>query len=224
MNRRQLLVGLVVLAVIAIGIVAYMVFSTPTDDSTTLASGGTKYDVTIAADDRTLGDPKAPITMVEYAAPTCPHCAHFDMTLFPFIQKNYIATGKVYYVFRVFPLSQVDIAAESMARCLPKENYFQFIDLLFRNQPKWDPDGYQIADVHAALVDMGRIAGMSADQVDKCIGDQAANKRASDVGQYANTTYGINGTPTFLVNGEIAPPFESTNDIKTYLDAVLAKK
>ena len=224
MSRRQLLIGLVVLAVIAIGVVAYMVFATPTDDGVSLNSGAPQYKVTVAADDRTLGDPKAPVTMVEYAAPTCPHCAHFDMTMFPFIKKNYIDTGKVYYVFRVFPLSQVDVAAESMARCLPKENYFQFIELLFRNQPKWDPDGYQIPDVHAALVDVGRIAGMSAGQVDKCINDPAANKRATDVGTYATTTYGINGTPTFLVNGEVTPPFESTDDIKNYLDAVLAKK
>ena len=224
MNRRQLLIGLVVLAVIAIGVVAYMVFSGPADDTGTLASGAPAYKVTVVADDRTQGNPKAPITMIEYAAPTCPHCAHFDMTLFPYLKKNYIDTGKVYYVFRVFPLSQVDIAAESMARCLPADNYFQFIDLLFRNQPKWDPDGYQIPDVHAALVDMGRIAGMSSQQVDKCIGDPAANKRAADIGAYAQTTYGINGTPTFLVNGETAPPFESTDDIKNYLDAVLAKK
>jgi len=224
MNRQQLLFGIVGLAVVAICVVAYMVFSGPADDTGTLASGGAQYKVVVTADDRTQGNPKAPITMVEYAAPSCPHCAHFDMTLFPYLKKNYIDTGKVYYVFRVFPLSQVDVAAESMARCLPADNYFQFIDLLFRNQPKWDPDGYQIPDVHAALVDMGRIAGMSADQVDKCIGDPNANKRAADVGAYAQTTYGINGTPTFLVNGQTAPPFESPDDIKTYLDGVLAKK
>jgi len=224
MNRRQLLIGLVVIAVIAIGVIAYMVFATPADEGPTLASGGTAYKVTISADDRTMGNPKAPITMVEYAAPSCPHCAHFDMAMFPFVKKNYIDTGKVYYVFRVFPLSQVDIAAESMARCLPPGSYFQFIDLLFRNQPKWDPDGYQIPDVHAALVDMGRIAGMSAEQVDSCINDQAANKKAADVGNYAQTAYNITGTPTFLVNGQIAPPFATTDDIKKYLDAVLAQK
>lgn len=223
MDRRQLLIGLVVLAVIALGVIAYMVFNTPTDNTVAgLSSGGPTYKITVSPDDRTLGDPKAPVTMVEYAAPTCPHCAHFDMEMFPFLKKTYIDTGKVYYIFRVFPLSQVDVAAESMARCLPKDNYFQFIDLLFRNQDKWDPDGYQIPDVHAALVNMGRLAGMSADQVDSCIGNQAEQKRATDVGQYAQTTYGINGTPTFIVNGQIAPPFGTTDDIKSYLDQVLA--
>ena len=224
MDRRQLLIGLVVLAVIALGVIAYMVFATPGTETADLSSSTPTYTVTITSADRTQGNPKAPVTMVEYAAPSCPHCAHFDMTMFPDLKKNYIDTGKVFYVFRVFPLSQVDIAAESMARCLPADNYFQFIDLLFRNQDKWDPDGYQIPDVHGALVNMGRLAGMSAEQVDSCIGNQAEQKRATDVGQYAQTTYGINGTPTFLVNGQIAPPFETFADVKKYLDQVLAQK
>jgi len=224
MTRRQLVIAVIVLAIVALGVFAYTAFNAPTDDSASLASGGQKYTVTITSYDRTQGNPKAPLTIVEYAAPSCPHCAHFNEAMFPFIKQNYIDTGKAYYVFRVFPLSQVDVAAESMARCLPAENYFQFIDLLFRNQPKWDPDGYQIPDVHAALVDMGRIAGMNSDQVDKCINDQDAQKHATDVGLFAQKTYNINGTPTFIVNGEIAPPFESTDDIKKYLDAVLAKK
>src|ERR1700744_3599592 len=206
MNRRQMLVGLVVLAIVAIGVVAYFVFAGPSDDDT-LASGGTKFTVTITPQDRTQGNPKAPITMVEYAAPTCPHCAHFDMTMFPDLKKNYIDTGKVYYIFRVFPLSQVDVAAESMARCLPADNYFQFIDLLFRNQSKWDPDGSAIPDVHGALVDMGKIAGMSADQVDTCINDQAAAQQISQVGTDAQKRYGVNGTPTFIINGQVHSTF-----------------
>ncbi|MGN6517719.1 MAG: thioredoxin domain-containing protein [Rhizomicrobium sp.] len=224
MNRRQLLIGLVVLAVVVVGVVAYMIFSTAPDASGALTSAPQAYKVTVTSDDRTMGNPKAPVTVVEYAAPSCPHCAHFDTAMFPQMKKDYIDTGKIYYVFRVFPLSQVDVAAEAMARCLPADNYFQFIDLLFRNQDKWDPDGYRIPDVHAALVDMGRIAGMSAEQVDSCIGNQGEQKRITDVGQNAQTNYGIQGTPTFLVNGVIAPPFESYDDVKKYLDQALAKK
>ena len=101
-------------------------------------------------------------------------------------------------MFRVFPLSSVDVAAEAMARCLPADNYFQFIDLLFRNQSKWDPE-YRIPDVHAALVQMGRIAGMSEEQVDRCINDQAAQQRITKIGDDANKRYGINGTPSFVL-------------------------
>ena len=223
MNRKQLLVGLVVVAVIAILAVAYFVFSGPSSDDT-LATGGTKLDLKITSQDRTMGNPKAPLTMVEYAAPTCPHCAHFNEAMFPYLKKNYIDTGKVYYVFRVFPLSQVDVAAEAIARCLPADNYFQFIDLLFRNQPKWDPDGYDIPDPAAALVNMGRIAGMSADQVNTCMANPAEQKRVTDNGQEAMTKFGVQGTPAFFVNGEMSPPFESTDDVKKYLDQKLAQK
>ncbi len=223
MNRRQLLIGLVVLAVIAVGGIAQFVVSGgPSEDQR--ASGATKFDFADTTADRTMGNPKAKVLVVEYAAPSCPHCAHFDETIFPLLKKNYIDTGKVYYVFRVFPLSQVDIGAESIARCLPADNYFAFIDLLFRNQSKWDPDGFEIPDVHGALVSMGVTAGMTADQVDACIGNQDEQKRITDVGLTAQTKYGVQGTPSFFVNGELAPPFESPEDVTKYFNQKLAQK
>ena len=222
MNRKQLLLAVVGIAVIGIVIAAYFVFFG--GGSSESAATGDRSNVTLVASDRRLGSPKAPLLVVEYAAPTCPHCAHFDTDIFPQFKQNYIETGKVYYVFRVFPLSSVDVAAEAMARCLPADNYFQFIDLLFRNQSKWDPDGYQIPDVHAALVQMGRIAGMSAEQVDRCINDQAAQQGITKVGEDANKRYGINGTPSFVINGQIHGPFQNYQELKDYIDPLLAKK
>ncbi len=222
MNRKQLLIGLVAVAVIALGVVAYFVFSGGGTETAVPESGGT-LTVQLKPSDRTLGNPKAPVTMVEYAAPSCPHCARWNHDVFPLLKKDYIDTGKVYYVFRVFPLGPVDIAVESMARCLPADNYFSFIDLMFRNQQKWDPE-YGISDTHAALVDMGRIAGMSAEQVDTCIGNQSEQKRASDVGQKASTEYGINGTPSFIINGELRSGEVPWDQMKNLLDSKLPKK
>ena len=156
MSRKQLLIGLVALAVVAVGIVAYFVFFSDSA-SGSLSGNADKFGIALTSRDRTQGSPKAPILMVEYAAPTCPVCAAFDMQIFPQLKRSYIDTGKVYYVFRVFPLSSVDVAAESIARCLPPENYFSFIDLLYRNQPKWDPE-YPGVDVQGGLVSMARIA------------------------------------------------------------------
>jgi protein-disulfide isomerase len=220
-NRKQLVYGFVGLAIVVLVVAAYFVFSGGSTDS---ADATDRANVTLVPSDHVLGNKNAPVLMVEYAAPTCPHCAHFNEAMFPQLKATYIDTGKVYYVFRVFPLSSVDVAAESMARCLPANNYFQFIDLLFRNQPKWDPDGYQIPDVRAALVQMGRIAGMSAEQANKCIDDQAAAQRIAKVGQDANTRYGINGTPTFIVNGDIHSTFADWQELKDYVDSKLAKK
>jgi protein-disulfide isomerase len=222
-NRKYLLLGLVALALIALGAVAYFWFFAGGGNDT-IASEQQKYGITLTSYDRTMGSPKAPLLVVEYAAPTCPHCAHFDEDMFPEFKKNWIDTGKAYYVFRVFPLNAVDVAAESMARCLPANDYFQFIDLLYRNQPKWDPDGYEIPDVHTALVEMGEMAGMTASQVDACIGDEAAQKRIAQIGQDAMTKYGIQGTPSFIVNGQMHGPFASYQEFDAFLKAVAKKK
>jgi protein-disulfide isomerase len=221
-TRQQLLIGLVALAVIALGIVGYVVFGGNSSPSPTDVPA--KYAITLTPRDRTLGSPKAPILMVEYAAPTCPVCAAFDMDVFPQIKKNFIDTGKVYYVFRVYPLRSVDVAAEAMARCIPPENYFAFIDQLYRNQPKWDPDGYEIPDQHAALVEMGAIAGMSAQQVDSCIADRTQQTQIQKIGTDAQTEYDVSGTPSFIINGQKRVGESTWEDWRAYLNGLLPKK
>jgi protein-disulfide isomerase len=219
---KQLLIGLVFLAILAIGVGAYFVFFNNASESA-VPDAGDKATVTLTAYDRTLGSPKAPILMVEYAAPSCPHCAHFDKDIFPAVKRAYIDTGKIHYVFRVFPLGPVDVAAESIARCLPEDNYFQFIDLLFRNQAKWDPE-FRVPDVHGGLVAMGRIAGLSEAQVDACIADQAAAQKITQVGTDATTRYSVNGTPTFIINGQIRGAFEDWQEFQAFIDPMLPKK
>ncbi|MDE3115364.1 MAG: thioredoxin domain-containing protein, partial [Pseudomonadota bacterium] len=139
MTRKQLLSVLVAVAAIVVLAVAYFVYTGGSDGD--VLQQGSKLTIELSPRDKALGSPKAPIQFVEYAAPSCPHCAHWDEDVFPILKKEYIDTGKVYYVFRVFPLSSLDVAVESMARCLPADSYFQFIDMMYRNQDKWDPDG-----------------------------------------------------------------------------------
>ncbi|HSZ75570.1 MAG TPA: thioredoxin domain-containing protein [Rhizomicrobium sp.] len=222
MTRNQFLITLVAIAIIAAAIAVYFLWS-PGASSDAITASGPGTPVTLQPDDRTLGNAKAKVLMVEYAAPSCPHCAHFDETIFPLLKKNYIDTGKVYYVFRVFPLSQVDGAAEAMARCLPADNYFQFIDLMFRNQPKWDPE-YGVTDPHEGLIEMGRIVGMSADQVDKCIGDKNALDRINKVATEGMTKYNISATPTFVIDGQVHSGAYTWQDLQTFLDSQLKKK
>ena len=225
MTRNQLIIVAVAVVAVAAAIVLYLYnpFSGSTADTVPEASSGAPG-FTIVADDRTLGSRKAPVTMIEYAAPTCPHCAHFDMTVFPTLKANYIDTGKVFYVFRVFPLHPSDGAAEAIARCLPKDYYFQFIDQLFRNQREWDWE-YQVQDIHGGLVKMGRLAGLTPEKVDSCIADKAAQDRVNKVAQDGQTRYSINSTPTFVINGvvheggDVATP----EDMQQTLDGILAK-
>jgi protein-disulfide isomerase len=223
-TRKQLLSGLVAVAAIVILAVAYFVYTSGSGDG--VPQEGSKLTIVLSPRDKTMGSPKAPIQFVEYAAPSCPHCAHWNKDVFPVLKKEYIDTGKVYYVFRVFPLSSLDVAAESMARCLPADSYFQFIDMMFREQARWDPDGNNVPDVHGALVQMGRIAGMSEDQVNSCISPSNADEQAkiSQVGQYAAKTYKIDSTPTFIIDGRITPEAVTAGGLRDVLNGLLKNK
>ncbi len=223
MSRNQILLGIIVVALLIVGGGAWYMMRPAQGDM--LATGAATPGSTAAAtaDDRTLGNPKAPITVIEYASPMCPHCAHMNEEGIPVLKKDYIDTGKVFYIFRVFPIGAPDLPAEGLARCLPADNYFQFIDLLYRNQAKWDPE-YNVTDVAGGLTNLGRIAGLSGDKIQSCMTDQAAQKRVMAVAQDAQTRYGITGTPTFVINGEVQTAGAPWSDIKAKLDSLLAKK
>jgi protein-disulfide isomerase len=222
-SRTQMIIGGVAVVALAV-IMFFLLRPTETDEVVQPNAGPTK--ISVLTDDRTLGNPKAPVTMVEYAAPTCPHCAHFSMTVMPLIKQQYIDTGKVFYIFRTFPLSAADGAVEGIARvCLPADKYFQFIDLMFRNQPKWDPDGFQIPDVGAAIKQMARVMGVSPEQADRCMTDRNEQERINQVAQDAVNRYNIQGTPTFVINGTVVQATEATwPQMKARLDSQLSKK
>jgi len=181
----------------------------------------------IEPSDRTLGNPKSKVVLIEYAAPSCPVCAAFNAQSFPPLKEKYIDTGKIFYVFRVFPLRSDDGVAEKIARCLPEDKYFSFIDLLFKNQPKWDVEyGVQSPQgVHDGLVLLGRIAGMSAEQVDQCMNNKAEDDRINKVSSDGESRYSITGTPTFILDGTSVGsgniPFDTMAKL---LDTELAKQ
>jgi protein-disulfide isomerase len=223
-SRKALITTALVVVLAAIGI-GYYVLSNPGADAG-IASGAKNPGFTLVATDRTIGNPKAPVTLIEYGAPTCNICAYFAANEFPQLKREYIDTGKVFYVFRVFPLRPMDGDVEKMARCLPEDKYFGFIDLLWRNQPKWDAAEYPgIADPHGELIQQARIAGMSAEQAEQCIANKAEDERINKVSAEAEQKYNLTGTPTFVVDGAPQPsgalPYAS---LAKTLDAELAKK
>jgi protein-disulfide isomerase len=228
-SRKQTLIAIGVVVLIALGIAAYFVL-TPSDTATEMAGTGPGY--TLTPHDRTLGNPKAKVVLIEYAAPSCPVCAAFNAQTFDSLKKDYIDTGKIYYVLRIFPLRPDDGAAEKIARCLPEDKYFSFIDLLFRNQPKWDveyayenpalqtPDG-----VRAGLVLLGRIAGLSADRVNSCMTDTKEDEIINKVAAEGEARYNITGTPTFILDGvSIGSGNLPYADMRKSFDSALAKK
>jgi protein-disulfide isomerase len=179
----------------------------------------------ITDQDMTMGNPKAKVVFIEYAAPMCPHCAHFNSEIMPGIKKDYIDTGKVLYVFRVFPIGAPDGVAEKLARCLPKAKYFPFMDQLFHNQPQWDPE-YGVQDVASALLQQARTAGMSEEQFNTCVADTKQEAIINKVASDGQARYNITGTPTIVVNGVNVSPGRVPNleQMRGFLDAALAGK
>ena len=172
--------------------------------------------------DHTDGNPKAKVTVIEYASPTCPVCANFMINYYPRLKSEYIDTGKIHFVYRTFLRLADDAMAEKLARCMPKDKYMEFTHTLYREQPRWDYEfGIpQPAGVHAALVQLAQEAGMSAADADRCIAATTDEAAISKVGEDGVAKYKVAATPTFVVNGQSESGFEN---LFSRIDTALAK-
>jgi protein-disulfide isomerase len=172
---------------------------------TTIAGGAceVKNNFEVTAADYTEGDPKAPITLFEYASMTCPHCARFNNTVMPLIRKNYIEKGHVRYVFREFPIDQVAMTISVIGRCLPHGDYLPFVDLMFQTQQTWG-SSKSAEELQASLKEVARRAGMTGEAFDQCLvnGQKYADDIAK-VAQKAQTDYCVQGVPAMFVNGKV---------------------
>jgi len=149
-------------------------------------------------DDRVLGKADAPITIFEFFSLTCPHCADFAVHTFPKLKTEWIDTGKAKLVFRDYPLDRNALKAAQVARCGPPERYPAFVETLFQQQMVWGP----LSDPTPALQRVARLGGLTDDQFNKCLSDDALSKSIV-AGEYdAQTNYGVDSTPTFFINGK----------------------
>ncbi len=148
---------------------------------------------------RALGDPKAPVRVDEWFSLTCPHCARFAIDVLPAIRKTLIDSGRLYYVFRDFPLDQVALMAAVVARHLPKPQYAGFVEALLASQDRW-----AFARAANPTVEIGKVAalaGMSTDAYDAALKDTALRDAILTDQVRAEKLHGVNSTPTFILNG-----------------------
>jgi protein-disulfide isomerase len=148
--------------------------------------------------DRVLGSPDAPITIVEYASMTCPHCAHFANEVLPELKKKWIDTGKAKLVLRDFPLDEAALRASMIARCAPPDRFYAYVDTFFEEQQKW----VSSSDYQAALARLAELGGMSKDRFDACLKDSALENQIVQGRLAASKDLGVDATPTFFINGK----------------------
>ncbi|HEY3814030.1 MAG TPA: DsbA family protein [Caulobacteraceae bacterium] len=170
--------------------------------------------------DMTMGPAKAPVTVIEYASVTCPHCAAFNADVFPAFKSKYIDTGKVHYVFRETPIhGAIDVTGFLLARCAGPDKYFQVIDGIMRAQQQ------VFATPREAYLSIAQSAGMNEKQFDACESDEAATKKFVERSKAEEDEYNVNSTPTFVINGKTLPPGDTTLDaLSAEIDPQLAKK
>jgi len=147
--------------------------------------------------DIALGSDKAPVTVIEYASMTCPHCAHFAETTFPELQKRYIDTGKVRYTLRPFPLDALSAAGFMLARCGGKDKYMPIVETLFAKQADWI-----VKEPLPPLKEIAKQFGITESEFNECLANQKLLDSIQAVRDHAAQKLGVNSTPTFFVNGK----------------------
>ena len=149
------------------------------------------------AGDIMIGSDKAPVTIIEYASMTCPHCAHFEETTLPELKKRYIDTGKVRYVMREFPLDALAAAGFMLARCAGPDKYETVVETLFAKQPDWVTQ-----KPIEPLMAIAKQFGFTEDSFNACLANQKVLEDIQAVRDHAVSKLGVNSTPTFFVNGK----------------------
>ncbi|HEX3937770.1 MAG TPA: DsbA family protein [Xanthobacteraceae bacterium] len=197
LNRRELLLAGAAFTFIGAGVSAALLpLSSPAraDDAAPspadLADAGPNGDAWLGAD-------KAPVTIIEYASMTCPHCAHFSENTFPELKKRYIDTGKVRYTLRTFPLDQLAAAGFMVALCGGKDKYMAIVETLFAKQDQWI-----VKDPVPPLEEIAKQFGFTDDQFKACLANQKMLDDIQAVRDHAVEKLGVNSTPTFFINGK----------------------
>jgi len=166
-----------------------------------------------------MGDPDAPVKIVEYASFTCPHCATFHLDVLPDIKKKYLDKGLVQLEYREVYFDGPGLWAGLLARCKGNEKYFPMIDLIFQNQEDWAKGN--IDNVKDGLLSMGRQAGLTDEESLACMQDDNLAEELVVLFQENAKRDNISSTPSFLINGQLVknlpfPEFEEL--IEKYLE------
>ncbi|CAN7273680.1 MULTISPECIES: DsbA family protein [Aminobacter] len=166
--------------------------------------------------DMQLGKADAPVTIVEYASMTCPHCAHFHETTLPALKTKYIDTGKVRLIYREFPFDPLAEAGFMLARC-SKDNYFPMVDVLFKQQQSWA--GSQ--NPKDALLQISKLAGFTQESFEACLTDQKLLDDIRAVRARGENDFKVDSTPTFFINGKVYKGAMTIEEMSAVIDGML---
>ena len=165
------------------------------------------------------GRADAPVTVIKYMSLTCPYCRKFHQEVWPELKKRYVDSGKVRFIYREFPIGKASGNATIALRCAAPEKYLDLYGKFLDQQATWVSQEVRPDAIFA----VARQAGMTRDQFDACLKNQAmidGLKWVKDRGR----TLGIIGTPNFFVDGKLVKRVLSFADMSALIDAALTAK
>ncbi|WP_293573840.1 DsbA family protein [Phaeobacter sp.] len=165
------------------------------------------------------GAEDAPVTLIEYASYTCPHCANFHAGPYKQLKEEYIDTGKVRFIYREVYFDRYGLWASMIARCGGPEKFFGISDLIYQGQSEWARAGGP-SEIVDELRKIGRLAGLEEAQLEACLQDGAKAQTLVSWYQENSTEHGIESTPSFILNGKKVSN-QSYADFKALIDAEL---
>jgi protein-disulfide isomerase len=165
-----------------------------------------------------LGKADAPITIIEYASLTCPHCARFHAETLPQLKAEFIDTGKARLIFRDFPLDQLAFAGAVLARCGGPDRYYTFLNVLFAQQGQWATS----SDPKGALTQIGRLGGVPSDQFEACLADKALADQILNSRLEGNQKHNVSSTPSFVIGGKTYAGNLTIAELREHLGAPAA--
>ena len=167
-----------------------------------------------------MGPEDAPVTVIEYASFTCPHCASFHDNQLKQLKADYVETGKVRFVYRDVFFDRFGLWASMVARCGGEERFFGIADMIYEQQKDWIGNGQDPVAITERLRKIGKVAGLGEDQIESCLTD--AEKARTLVAWFQENAeeHGVTSTPTLVIDGETYSNM-SFDEISAILDGLL---
>ena len=175
----------------------------------------------IQENDFYIGEPEAPVTIIEYASMSCSHCADFHNETLDDLKSEYIDTGKVKFVFRDFPFNYPALAGSMILSCVPQDVRYDYMNALYKLQKNWVMRDHSKTRIE--LYKIMQSGGMQQDEFDACLSDINLENDILEGVMNAQREFNINRTPSFIVNGIVYSGNKNIKEFRQIIDKILSQ-
>ena len=175
----------------------------------------------ISDNDFFIGNPDAPIVIIEYASMSCSHCADFHNNTLEDLKSEYIDTGKVRFVFRDFPFNYPALVGSMITRCVPNDFRYEYMNVLYKLRDRWV--FRDNAKTREELYKIMQSGGMQQNEFDSCLSDVNMENDLLEGVMNAQKEFNIRSTPSFIINGVLYSGNKNIKEFRQIIDKILSQ-